>query len=79
MTPRTAEECREQLLASIHEVGGEWTGSKVARWWNLRYGTEITRWRGERHLWILAADRHIVQTRPPRGRTFITNPDQEPS
>jgi hypothetical protein len=66
-----AEKRREELLASIRAVGGEWTGSKVARWWNLRFNTEITRYRGDQHLFILAAHGHLVQTRPPRGRTFV--------
>lgn len=67
----TGDEGREQLLAAMRRVGGEWTGTRVARWWKIQFGIEIVHHRGDQHLLKLQEQGHLVQTRPPRGRTFV--------
>ena len=67
----TGDESRVPLLAAMRRVGGEWTGTRVARWWKIQFDMEITHHRGDEHLMKLLEQGHLVQTRPPRGRTFI--------
>lgn len=75
--PTYGERCRELLLDHMRREGGEWTGLRAARCINAHREMQITRHRGDEHLLKLMEAGHLVQTRPPRGRTFVLAPKEK--